>query len=591
MNVAVAHLAWAIVSGALLTSAAPADPGTSRRAESIDLFEETEAAPAAAEPTEPSESPAPSESSKTEAPGEGEGGGVEDGSSLEWDGDLDDILSEYDDEGAIESGLEGAGDGASDGASDEGEGEGEADADAKERPRKKPRVPARDILTGSARLTSAFFHGYEQPEPLQIEDDALVAGIFRMLVDHRVNDIVSVESNVFLEIARAPASFSGGGNIPTAGSTESAYRLGYLSLPFWREGTVTGQLGVDRLALGLDVGRVSIMLGRFPINHTVSNFFTPNDLYAPFSAAAINRIYKPGVDAMSVSVLLGNFSSLEFVGALGYAGGCGEIGGGDPDAYSISFNGNCVPTWSQSSITSRISAVKWGVEWAAMGGKVAERWIAGGSLQGSVGPVNLRAEGHAGFPDADGDGKILEDNDGERAIYGRVAGGFDIGFVWRNANIAAEYAYFSSGELRPENYLYQLATFYPDDVPYFGQHHLGLTAGFQPVPILTLNAFSIVNLTDASGLAGPMLMLSISDEVDMLVGMYAPWGRSAEIIDYDLAEAPPYCVPPALATLSRFSEFSGGPPVTLPVPLQCPELRSEFGVSPLSVFLELRAYF
>ncbi len=569
MNTALAHLAWAIVSGALLASAAPAEPGAGRRADSVDLFEET--APAAAETGEPGEPDTPAE---PDAPSPSPDAGVEDGSSLEWDGELDDILSDYDDEGEVETGFEEepAGEAASAGAGDED--------GAKDTRRKKPRVPARDILTGSARLTSAFFHGYEQPEPLQIEDDALVAGIFRMLVDHRVNDIVSVESNVFLELARAPASFSGGGNIPTAGSTESAYRLGYLSLPFWREGTLSGQLGIDRLALGLDVGRVSIMVGRFPINHTVSNFFTPNDFYAPFSAAAINRIYKPGVDALSVSVLLGNFSSLELVGALGYDDGCGAIGDvDDPDAYSIQFNGDCTPRWSQSSITSRISAVKWGVEWAAMGGKVAERWIAGGSLQGSAGPVNLRAEGHAGFPDADGDGALLEDNDGARAIYGRVSGGFDVGFVWHNASIAAEYAYFSSGERRAADYFNQLATFYPDDIPYFGQHHLGLTAGLQPVPILTLNAFSILNLTDGSGMAGPMLMLSISDEVDLLAGMYAPWGRSARIVEYapDDDELPAFCQPTA-----------GAP---APPTLQCPELRSEFGVAPLSVFLELRAYF
>ncbi|MCB9753172.1 MAG: hypothetical protein H6713_24715 [Myxococcales bacterium] len=565
---------WAALVG---VAVAPAPTGGRERAETIDLFSETGAGAGDDAPGEGVAEADGAGEGVAEAAPAGEGGAtpeVEDGSSLEWDGDLGDILDEYEDEDGAGSG-DGDGDGREGGDGRDGDGsEGGESAERDERAARarRRRELAREVLTGSARLTSAFFHGFDQPEPLEV-DDALFAGIFRMLVDHRWNDVVAIESNVFLELARAP-SFGLSGAVPTAGSTESAYRLGYLSVPFWRADSVGGQFGLDRLALGIEAGRVSILVGRFPVNHTVSNFFTPNDLFAPYSATAINRIYKPGVDALSVSVLLGNFSSLEVVGALGYAGGCSQ----DP----LKFRGSCEPAWRQSAITARISAVKWGVEWAAMGGKLAQRWIAGGSVQGSIGPVNLRAEGHAGLPDHDGDGKIAEApelgadgsvvamNDGDRAIYGRVAAGFDVGFVWHNASIAAEYAFFSSGARRAADYISQLTTLYPDDIPYLGQHHLGLTAGLQPVPIVTLNAFSILNLGDGSGMAGPLLMLSISDEVDLLLGMYVPWGKRA-----------------STSTLEVANPVGTGTTTTTVVDA----LRSEFGVAPLSVFLELRSYF
>ena len=43
-------------------------------------------------------------------------------------------------------------------------------------------------------------------------------------------------------------------------------------------------------------------------------------------------------------------------------------------------------------------------EWAVLGGKLAERWVMGGSFQGSLGAVGLRGEAHLGVPDATGNG-------------------------------------------------------------------------------------------------------------------------------------------------------------------------------------------
>ena len=42
-------------------------------------------------------------------------------------------------------------------------------------------------------------------------------------------------------------------------------------------------LGVDRMSVKLHEGRYSITFGRFPINHSVTQIFTPNDFFAPFT--------------------------------------------------------------------------------------------------------------------------------------------------------------------------------------------------------------------------------------------------------------------------------------------------------------------
>ena len=105
---------------------------------------------------------------------------------------------------------------------------------------------------------------------------------------------------------------------------------------------------------------MKIDVGRMPINYSVTGAFAANDFYAPFSATSVNRLYKPGVDALRLSVAAGALASVDVVGVLGY----------DADG---------VPTWGRSSVLSRAGLVAGGFEWGVLGGKLAERWVVGGS--------------------------------------------------------------------------------------------------------------------------------------------------------------------------------------------------------------------
>jgi hypothetical protein len=431
-----------------------------------------------------------------------------DGSDLEWDGeDMDDFLSGFEDEDA-------------ESASEEAE--------------LQPERP--DVATGAMRMMGAYLHFPDVPELYPAGDDAIAAGVLRMIVDQELGEHLEYEMNVFGDLSRSPPLGGFGGSFQTAGGTQSAYRSPHLSWAYWENGAIRGTAGLDRFALRAHGGRFNFALGRFPVNYSVTNFFTPNDLFSPFSATAINRVYKPGVDAAQFSVGIGALSAAEVVAVMGY----------DDDG---------APDWGRAAVMGRLSAVFWNFEWAALGGKIAERWFAGASLQGDIGgPVGLVAEAHVGFPDENGDGKLDDGAD----PYVRAAAGPSLTLTWQNAMIAAEYGFYMDGASDPDDYLERVTEFYPDDVPYLGQHYVGGTAGLEIIPILRVNAITLVNAGDGSGMAGGFLMYNIADEADFVGGVYVPWGDRPS--------------------------FEGFPIVP-------PSLGSEFGAGALAVFLETRFYF
>jgi hypothetical protein len=393
---------------------------------------------------------------------------------------------------------------------------------------------------GAGRLTGAYMHFPDVEGVFPEDDDALGAGVFRLILEGDLKE-VAYELNFYTDLSRVPTAVTGG-TFDTVSSFDTPYRTRYLSWNYWQDGTINGQLGLDSISVHYLKDPVAITVGRFPINYAVTNIFTPNDFFVPFSASAINKIYKPGVDALRLGIATGTLSAVEFVGVMGY---------GDDD----------VPAWGQSAVLVRANTVLWNFEWALIGGKVAERWVVGASLQGEAGPIGIRAEGHAGFPDEDADG-LLNDVDGNGDelddIHGRFSFGLDVPFTWHNANIAAEYAFYSDGTGDPDRYIERAQNFYPDDQPYMGRHYVGLNVGMDIVPILRANLLGLLNAEDYSGMASFMLVYSIADEADFVGGLLIPWGERPE---------------------------SPAPPATVPA------LNSEFGLMALTVFLESRFYF
>ena len=273
------------------------------------------------------------------------------------------------------------------------------------------------------------------------------------------------------------------------------------------------------------------------------NIFQANDFFAPFSVTAINKIYKPGVDALRLGISTGVLSSLEIVGVLG----------SDADKS---------PSWEQTALLGRMSMVQWNFEGAILGGKLAGRWIAGGSLQGETNGIGIRTEFHVGFPDREERAwtdELVVSCRNRDTTYVRVSTGLEKPFAWRNAFLSGEYMFLSDGASGPFAYLDRLLCLFPDDLPYMGRHYLGLSVGGDILPILRVNTLGLLNVEDASGLASLTFLLSLSDEADLSAGLVLPWGSA-----------------PGMGTV-----------LFVPVP----DLNSEFGVMPLMVFIETRLYF
>jgi hypothetical protein len=200
-------------------------------------------------------------------------------------------------------------------------------------------------------------------------------------------------------------------------------------------------------------------------------------------------------------------------------------------------------------------------EVALFGGKLAERWVAGGSVQATAGRFNIRSEGHVGFPDTDGNFSMDDiDNDGRirDGIHARLAIGVDTFFTWHNSAIGVEYMYLSDGAKNPDLYFDRVQRFFPDDQLYLGRHYVGVTATTEIIPVLNAMAMVLVNVEDPSGVGVATLIYSISDEADFVGGFMAPFGARQ-----DAGDAAEHLFEP----------------------------KSEFGHSAFNVFLESRFYF
>ncbi len=363
----------------------------------------------------------------------------------------------------------------------------------------QPAFSLHDWLSGNLRITGAFLRDGDRA--IAPSDNALLLVSARALVDHDIGDHFGVEANYFADFFSGPSGASASA-FTTAGTSDSPYRTRYLTWKYWQNGTVQASTGLDRLALRFREGSFSLSIGRFPITYSVTGFLTPNDFFAPFSATAVNKVYKPGVDALRLGWTLGTQSSIEVVGVLG-------------------SDANGKPAWSESAVLANVRTTVKGFELSALGGKVAERWVAGGAVQGDLGPIGLRGEGHVGVADPQGLGHA-------GAVYGRFAVGPNVNFTWHALNLSVQYAYFSDGTLTPADYLARATRLFPDDLPYLGKHYAGGFAGLDVIPILHLTTLMLVNAGDASGIAGANLLLNAANEVDVIAGCYIPWGRHVQ---------------------------------------------------------------
>ena len=287
-------------------------------------------------------------------------------------------------------------------------------------------------------------------------------------------------------------------------------------------------MAIDRLNIRWSKDPVELILGRQPINLATTFFFSPNDFFAPFAAQTFYRVYKPGVDALRAEVRLGDLSQLWLISVLGYGRDPGSDTGWSDD-----------PVSDRASYIGRISTVFRGFEWALIGGALHNDEVIGGSFQGELFQwLGVRAEGHVAYPDVS-----------RQESYTEISIGLE--HRWQNSlDVRLEQYYHGSGASSVSDYM-TVSTISRGNSSYLGRNYSALGVGYEFTPLLNAEMLVIANLKDDSYLWSFNAIYSLSNEAELALNVGVPMGKEPEGT----------------------------------------EVKSEFGLYPYSINIEVRYYF
>ena len=364
----------------------------------------------------------------------------------------------------------------------------------------------------------------ENPDfPLLYSDRSELIGLAlaRLIGNGWMGDNAGLELNAYQSYRATTSSLRS----PAGLSAPDVERSGSLEWTVTDSKKQRALFTIDRLNVRLNGDRLDLTVGRQAINLATTFYFTPNDFFAPFSAQTFFRVYKPGVDAARLELRLGDLSQLSIFGVAGY----------EPDLSEPSgWSGT--PSADRSSVLVRGSATVAGFEWALIGGRVAGKNVAGGSLQGELfGWLGLRAEGHHADP-----------QEKSQESYNELTVGAEHRFD-DSLELRLEYFYHGSGASSVGDYALPGAS----AALYLGRHYMAFSAGYEFSPLLSAQFLPMANMTDGSVLFAFNSVYSLSDESEFSFSFSIPVGEK-----------------PATG-----------------------RLRSEFGAYPSYVNLELRSYF
>lgn len=334
------------------------------------------------------------------------------------------------------------------------------------------------------------------PDAPILYSDRSIAGVAasgRLMVDAGVTDLFSFEMHSVLGYAPLKLQ-TGGSNLTLLRDVE---RSGLLD---WSFDDKQGHLLMDRINLQYASGRVSLKIGRQPLNLAATFYFTPNDFFAPFAAQTFFRAYKPGVDALRADIQLSDLSQISLISVLGYS----------VDASSDNGWSN-KPDTSRNSYLGRASTVMGDFELALLGGTVKKDRVVGIDFQGELFDwLGVRGEGHVVWPDSP-----LLRNTTEFAL--------GVEHRWENSfTIRVEQFYHGAGAL-------SAATYNPTALNasggYLARHYTAVGGSYEFTPLLTGDATAIHNWSDHSGLLALYSNYSLSDESELAISAMIPMGR------------------------------------------------------------------
>ncbi len=287
-------------------------------------------------------------------------------------------------------------------------------------------------------------------------------------------------------VAQTPLSGAGTALTGLGGSSERAQVVDLA----WRAHGGALSLSVDRASLTAHVPHADVTLGRQAVSFGRGVFFTPMDLVAPFSPAALDREYKPGADAARADVYFGTSGALTAVAVYG-------------GAWAL----------DESIFAAHLRATVRGIDLGAFAAGAYGDTVLGADAAGDVAGVGLHGEATATLP-----------HDGGRAFLRATAGATTQ--LPANAELVVEAYLQTLGATSPAGYLAvaRSARAARGELWLLGRVYAAALLSWQVTPLVRPAAFALANLEDGSALLGPSLSWSVADDVELVLGAEVPVG-------------------------------------------------------------------
>ena len=372
-------------------------------------------------------------------------------------------------------------------------------------PARALRAGGLDVNLGSTLKSSLLL---SQPEAGAVSHSAEAAAFWRLRLEPTLRYSDWLEGGLAYEQRLQQGSAAGGlGTLGTAAEPEPMLRLAKLDAPLgdgpglsWWHELDRAWLGVEGAWGGLIAGRQAIAWGRGAV-------FAPSDLLAPLSPFEPDQEWRRGVDALRLSLELGEGFSLEGVGAWGADG-------------------------QRSACLGRLRGKFDGAELEALGGVHFEDRILGGTFSAPLGDAELHAESIVHlllepWIGAGGGSLYTVPRSMLGASYNFVLGGrglftvvelYDNGFGLTRAQDLAEASHDPQFLDRIDR----------GQLPVLARRAGAFSASLGYDPDTSLRVLWLFDPFDGSGSFDPGLQWDAQEDLSLLLRAYVPYGRGSE---------------------------------------------------------------
>jgi len=328
---------------------------------------------------------------------------------------------------------------------------------------------------------------------------------------------------------------SGGSGLGAGGSVLPAeapapFRITQLDWEITADDDSSYRHEIDRGLVALHPAWGDVTIGRQAIGLGRGTLFSAVDVFSPFSPLEVDREWRRGVDAFRAEYRLSTTSSAESIAAFG-------------------------ETWEQSAWLGRVRGYLGDIDGALIIGKRAEDFMVGTTFSAVVGEAEVHGE-LAVFdtPEAQPDGTLWG---GDHLATKAVLGSSYTFNVGNGLTLLGEYHYSDFGVKDAEDALLRLQD--PDfqrrylrgDTQILGREALAAQLSYPFNESINGGFLVLTNPTDGSGVVSPSLRLDLDRNITLTTNLFVPWGTE-----------PKYG-----------------------------QLRSEYGASPASLFIQAAIYY